>query len=74
MKKIGFILSIAIVAPTLFTSCKKNYDCTCAYSGFTNMVSPMNDYKKGDAEDACSDIETNFQTVDPTASCVLTAD
>lgn len=56
MKKIAPIAALALLAVS-FTSCKKNYKCTCTYtvSGVSSSVSyDLGKQKKSDAESACS--------------------
>ena len=59
---------IALVA--VFSSCKKDFTCTCTVAGQT-IITEIPNVKKGDAEDTCSAAETTYQIADPTASCSL---
>lgn len=51
MKKIAPIVAIALGA--MFTSCKKDYTCTCTV-GTDSYAIPLKDVKKSDAKDACN--------------------
>ncbi len=68
MKKVLFALSA--VAFFSLASCKKDYTCECAVNGDT-MTLPIQDAKKGDAEDACDAAEVTYKNADPEASCEL---
>lgn len=46
------ILVIAIGA--MFTSCKKDWTCTCSDAGGEPQVLPINNTSRADAEAACS--------------------
>jgi hypothetical protein len=59
----SFVLGIAFS----FTSCKKDYTCTCTVDGFSYAYE-FEKVKKADAEDACSSWETQYKIVDPAAS------
>jgi len=68
MKKTFAILAVvALFAST--TSCKKDYTCTCTVSGLDDVVIPLNDYKKGDAETACELSDASYQILG--GSCAL---
>lgn len=69
MKKVLAIAAIAVFAVSL-QSCKKDYTCDCTYSSLS-VSAPLNGYKKADAEDACSAIETTYKIADSAASCTL---
>lgn len=51
MKKIAPIVAIALGA--MFTSCKKDYTCTCTMDN-VNYPITLKDVKKKDAKDACN--------------------
>lgn len=51
MKKFAPIAAIALFA-IAFTSCKKDYTCTCTVAGVSEDI-PIKDAKKKDAKDAC---------------------
>ncbi len=75
MKKSILVISGLVLTLGLFTSCKKNFDCTCNFPDPLNdVIIPYDDAKKADAEDGCADLEANYQTLYPTTTCVLTAD
>lgn len=59
MKKLTLIAGVfAMVA---MTSCKKDYTCECTtpMADGTELTTEheLNDYKKGDAEDACDELD-----------------
>lgn len=69
MKKlltIMFVASLALAA----TSCKKDYTCECTVGGQT-ISAPIANASKGDAEDACTSIETTYKVASATATCTL---
>ncbi|MCU0442688.1 MAG: hypothetical protein MUE96_09845 [Bacteroidia bacterium] len=70
MKKMNLALAVVFAAAITFTSCKKDYTCTCKISG-AESKSELKDAKKGDAEDACKALETTGKLVDPAAKCTL---
>lgn len=58
MKKLSVLLAgLALVAFT-FTSCKKEWDCTCTFSGDGVTLAPVTTtstkMSKGDAEEWCN--------------------
>ena len=67
MKKV--LLVGLVIAGASLTSCKKDYTCTCTIAGFDDTVTPLNDYKKSDAEDACDALNTSASTLG--GSCAL---
>lgn len=50
-KALSLVAGVALVA-VLFTSCKKDYTCTCTILGSTSTSTIANS-SKGDATDAC---------------------
>jgi len=56
MRKAFLIVAITM-ATTVFTSCKKQYTCTCTDGAHPNSVTLPKSNKK-DAEAACSEIAT----------------
>jgi hypothetical protein len=66
MKK---LLSIAAVTVALISlsSCKKDYTCTCKFSGVgagtPNVVAQINDSKKADAKEACDELTTSYTPI-----------
>ncbi|RYD57982.1 MAG: hypothetical protein EOP56_06840 [Sphingobacteriales bacterium] len=73
MKKIASIAVIAIFAVG-FTSCKKDYTCTCTWkvgNETKTQASAFGKQKKGDANDACDALETTYKMADPNAKCEL---
>ena len=66
--------NLIIIAVVMFafgaTSCKKDYTCTCTYSGQT-IPAEIKKAKKGDAEDTCDALEVTYKIVDSAASCTL---
>lgn len=68
-KKLVFaMLALGVIVG--FTSCKKNYTCTCTVAGGSIAIE-YEKVKKADAEDACSSAETTYKVADPGASCSL---
>lgn len=57
MKKIAPIVAIALFA-VAFTSCKKDYTCTCKDSAGTSTDIWTQKLKKSDAETACKAAST----------------
>lgn len=70
MKKMNLTLAVLFAASLAFTACKKDYTCTCKVSNQEIKV-PLNDQKKGDAEDACTAAQTTYKVADPNAKCTL---
>ncbi|MBN8671846.1 MAG: hypothetical protein ACK4EY_15385 [Flavipsychrobacter sp.] len=71
MKKIAPIAALALLAVS-FTSCKKDYKCTCTMtvSGVSQTVSyDLGKQKKSDAESACSAKATSVAGI--TYTCKL---
>lgn len=71
MKKIAPIVALALLAVS-FTSCKKDYKCTCSVtvSGVTtSATTDLGKQKKKDAEAACSAKATSVAGV--TYTCKL---
>ena len=62
-----FALATVSVALISLSSCKKDYTCTCKFSGVgagtPDLVIPMEDIKKADAKDACDSYTTTYTTV-----------
>jgi hypothetical protein len=61
MKKIAPIVAIAVIAA--FSSCKKNYTCTCKKSGAADITIPITKAKKADATKTCDAAQTTYSTV-----------
>jgi hypothetical protein len=62
MKKFAPILAIAVLG-VMFTSCKKDYTCSCSYNLAGTPLSQdyaLGKQKKGDAKSACDTYQTNF--------------
>lgn len=59
MKKIAPIAAIALFA-VAFTSCKKDYTCTCTASGQNDIKIPINKAKKKDAQKTCDAAQTTY--------------
>ena len=68
MKKIALLGFMAL--GLAFTSCKKDYTCSCTVST-GNVAVVLENVSKGDAETACDASQTTYQIVDPNASCTL---
>lgn len=71
MKKIAPIAALALLAVS-FTSCKKDYKCTCTvtYAGIsTSSTADLGKQTKKDAEAACTAKATTVNGV--TATCKL---
>lgn len=69
-KKMSLVLGVAFVVAIGFTSCKKDYTCDCTINGVKSS-STIENAKKGDAEDACTALETTAKLVDAAATCTL---
>jgi len=67
MKKVFSFLAVVVFIAT-FTSCKKDYTCTCTIAG-VEQATPLDDMKKSDAEDACATLDTAAQLAG--GSCTL---
>ena len=66
----GFAFALALG----LTSCTKDSTCACEYNdgiSDTTYDTEMPAHKKGDAQDACTSIEENFQVIDAAAKCTL---
>ena len=66
MKKL-FILAVVAIGFTM-TSCKKDYTCAC--TGAVTIDIPIQNAKKGDAEDACKAAQTTYSAAGST-TCTL---
>ncbi|MBL7692715.1 MAG: hypothetical protein JNM41_14075 [Flavipsychrobacter sp.] len=77
MKKLIPMIAVAALA-TMFTSCKKDYSCTCTSSASGSTTStmkyPLGKQKKKDAESACKAMNTNVTAGSMTASVSCTLD
>jgi len=75
MKKFAFIFGVAFVATLAFSSCKKDYTCSCTYKGVDGETATIDaefkDAKKKDAENACDQLKATWALVDPATTCVL---
>jgi len=74
MKKLFPVAAVAVLA-MMFTSCKKDYTCTCKItSGGTalpDVVLPFTKTTKSKATDACKTAETTYTSAASTAKCSL---
>jgi hypothetical protein len=73
MKKLFPLMVVALVA-TMFTSCKKDYTCTCTITTLGTSTTQTFNYPKmtkGDAKDACNSQQTTWTTGASTAKCNL---
>lgn len=48
------------VAVLSFSSCKKEYTCTCKATGLTDIVINIPKEKKSDAESTCNQAQTTY--------------
>ena len=66
MKKLLSIASVTVALVSL-SSCKKDYTCTCKFSGVgagtPNVVAQITDAKKADAKEACDQLTTTYTPV-----------
>lgn len=69
MKKIAPIAAIALVA-VMFTSCKKDYTCSCSDSTGDKQEFEIKDAKKSDAKKACDAWHSLWSLTD-NGSCSL---
>ena len=72
MKKRFLVVAVAAFAVSMFSSCKKDYNCTCSFTSAPDLIVPFDGYKKADAEDGCNSAETTYKQADSGASCTLT--
>lgn len=68
--KTSKFLAVALLL-VAFTACKKDYTCTCTVVGTDVAPKVYTDAKKSDAQADCDKLNSNFQAVDITNSCVL---
>ncbi len=63
MKRTGLIVALALLMPVLFTSCKKDFVCTCqstdALGNTSTETYPLTDQTRADADDACEAFESD---------------
>jgi histone acetyltransferase (RNA polymerase elongator complex component) len=74
MKKgLSIILGVAFLAAMMtFTSCKKDYTCTCTFTNGTSTLNiAINKAKKKDAQSTCDAAQTTYRSADPGAACTL---
>lgn len=69
MKKITFIAAITLLGSAAFTSCKKDYHCTCTYNGNTVYDQDLGNTTHKDAENQCNEQSTSV--AGQTWSCKL---
>ncbi len=67
MKKIFSLLAVVAIL-TAFTSCKKDYTCTCTTLGIESSTT-IEDKSKSEAEDICATADTAAQLAG--GSCTL---
>ncbi len=65
--KTFFILCLTVV---VFSSCKKNYVCSCTEPGGYSLKIPIEDAKKADAEEQCEKSSQAWAS-DGGGSCTL---
>lgn len=69
--KAKHILSIAAVAViTIFSSCRKDYTCTCTVNNEAVVILYNQEHKK-DAEKGCEARETAAKMTDAQATCAI---
>jgi hypothetical protein len=73
MKKTMIVLGIALFA---FSSCKKEYTCSCSAYTYMTITAEAADYdlgkqSKADAEEACESLQDINVILDPAATCEL---
>ncbi len=56
MKKIVALSAVAFMSIAMFTSCKKDFTCTCTTNGVSADIQ-MKNVKKSDAKKACDAME-----------------
>lgn len=69
MKKV-FFFAVAIASISGFSSCKKDYTCTCTYAS-TTIPYEFQNVKKSEAEDVCTSWDSYYKAIDANASCTL---
>ena len=60
----GFIAAICF-------SCKKDYTCTCQFSGGAKISETYMNVKKSDASSSCSEKETMYKPSDASTTCTV---
>ncbi|MBA2407352.1 MAG: hypothetical protein H0V65_05105 [Chitinophagales bacterium] len=69
MKKLFFIASVTLAVG--FTSCKKDYTCTCTENGTNVGVVGIPNSSKSDAQTLCDNEQTTLNGLGASASCTL---
>ena len=69
-KLILTLVNIFISFAMLFSSCKKDYNCTCTYKN-ADTIFPYNKLSKKNAESNCSQTETSLKDSDANTTCTL---
>ncbi len=64
------LIGIFISFTFLFSSCKKDYNCTCTYKN-ADTIFPYNKLSKKNAESNCSQTETSLKDSDANTTCTL---
>jgi hypothetical protein len=54
MKKAGYTLLTVLICALSFTSCKKEWHCTCSYNNTVVFTKDLMNETKSKANDACS--------------------
>ncbi len=60
MKKTRIVTALALLGFAAFTSCKKNYTCTCTTvigTGSVNVTHSINNAYPGDAKKSCNNYQ-----------------
>jgi len=57
MKKLLPAFIIAATCTILFTSCKKDYHCSCTFNNTVKYTTDLGKQTKSDAKDQCSEYE-----------------
>lgn len=70
MKKV-FVFAAAALIVLSFSSCKKDYTCTCKGDTMGTLEVSIENAKKTDAEETCDAAETTYKVGDPTTNCTL---
>jgi len=68
MKQRRLLVMIALIGATAFTSCKKNYTCTCTTvvgTASTTETHSISDEYRNDAQNTCNNYQTQANNVLP---------
>lgn len=70
MKKIATLIVLVLVIAS-FTSCKKDYTCTCVGTEMGTLTAPLQNTTNKIAKDDCDALQTLYRNGDATVNCDL---